>query len=402
MSIWAEMFDAGTTMIIDPLVNVPGMDQGYFRELDMEYTWPAERQALINEELIDTPFNGTYRPWPGQFPWRMWVDYTDKYAGVSGGLKSTFYHWDQYLSDFEPVPSDLAQIEKTADYEPNVERRYERMTRQPDSEEIAATFDEPEASTEYLRLPVYNEPGGKHGANCNLLDPLILEHHGHVGYEYKLVLDYNPLFAPVDMRHPEWYDIVRPDGSTLDQVGKQHVLSLLDNGAYRIYMRPANWRWVASVSARYIYISWFEAFYTQQIFTHAWFNRPPIYPVRHDLIHTSKVLDFEYQGSYYSTDAGVEYGFNSSRGAGWLRYQIIDAQWWTLSEAYIFVNNEPAKLVLWLWPPEEGDIVLGLGEIDRATGSQQTFWLRQNRDLTDVYPRTVLGLYIILDFVVAE
>ena len=88
--------------------------------------------------------------------------------------------------------------------------------------------------------------------------------------------------------------------------------------------------------------------------------------------------------------------------AGFLRHQIIDAQYWTLSEAYIFHHNDPATLVLWMWPPDKGDIVLGVSEIDRTTGADQIYWVQQNRDLTDVYPRTVIGNYIVLDFIAAD
>ena len=59
------MFDAGTTLVIDPLeTSVPGMDSAYFRELDMEYQFPTQRQDEINQYLVDTPFSGFLRPWP--------------------------------------------------------------------------------------------------------------------------------------------------------------------------------------------------------------------------------------------------------------------------------------------------------------------------------------------------
>ena len=402
MSIWAELYDAGTTLKIDPLANVPGMDQGYFRELDMEYQWPTERQTAINDDLINTPIRTEYRPWPLPFPGRCWIDYSKRYEGADGGLKTNLYHWDHIFESMELVPSDLAQIDDPTYYEPNVERRYERVTDGMTPDEIAAAYAWQGGATDYLRMKLYNEPGAKHGANCDLVEPAIMAHAAHVGYEYKLVLDYNPLFAPVDMRHPEWYDLLDENGDPLPEETKNRRLSILNNGAYRFYLRPANWRWVAKVWASYIYVSWFEMFYTRQVFTTAWFNRPPIYPWRHDLIHSTQIADFEYMQTYYSTDSGIDYGFNSSRGAAFLRYQIIDSQWWTQSEAFIFTGNDPATLVLWLYPPDAGDIVLGIGEVDPLTGSEQMFWVRQNRDLTDEYQRTVIGSYIILDFFVTN
>jgi hypothetical protein len=402
MSIWAEFYDAGTTMVIDPLVSVPGMDQGYYREIDMEYKWPGERAGEINDDLINTPLRGEYRPWPDPFPWRMWVDYTKRYEGADGGLKTDLYHWEYLTSSTIIAPSSLAQIEDPAVYEPNIERRYARMTNSPTTEEIAAANLWRSNPTEYLRRLLYNEAGSKHGVNCDLLQPLVMNHAAHYGYEFKLVLDYNPIFAPVDMRHPEWYDLLDENGQQLPDEIKEHRLSLLNNGAYRLYLRPANWRWVGKVYANYLYVSWFEMFPTREVFTTAWFNRPPIYPWRHDLIHSTQTAPIEYLHNYYSIDYGIEYGFNSSRGAQFLRDQIISAQWWRMSEAYIFTGNDPATLILWLYPPEQGDIVLGVGELDHITGAEKMFWVRQNRDLTDEYQRTVIGNYIILNFQVTN
>ena len=398
MTIWAELFDVGTMMVIDPLVKVPGMDQGYYREIDMEYKWPQERASQINAAFLNTPLHGRYRPWPDPFPWRMWVDYTHRYNGDDGGLKTNLYHWDHIFNSMTRVPSPLAQIDKSADYEPNVERRYERMTDALTPEEISDASSWTGDPTTYLRLPVYNEPHSKRGVSCDLRNPAVLTHPAHVGYEFKLDLDYNPLFAPVDMRHPEWYSLLDSDGNPLPYEAQNRRLALLNSGIYRLYLRPANWRWVVTVVAHYLYVSWFEMIPRDEYFTLSYFNRPPIYPIRHDLIHTTQVPSFEYNGVYYSYDYGIDYSFEHSRGAGELRRQILDAQWWTMSEAYVFTGNDPATIVLWMWPPEPGDIVLGIGEVDAITGEESIFWVRQDRDLTNEYPRTVIGQYIALFF----
>ena len=399
------MFDAGTTMIIDPLVNIPGMDSGYFRELDMEYTWPGERQVAINNLFVDTPTNGIYRPWPDAFPWRCWMDHTDRYEGEDGGPHFTLYQWDDLFQSFDPVPLETATIIEDADYDAIADPADTRVTDWMTSEEVVAAEGSADPTT-WLRQPLRNEVGGRDGHNCDLKNRVVINQAGHTGAHFTLAGDYNPIYAPFDLRHPEWYDVLGSDGQSIDYSGSQLVkdqlCSIINDSSARVYVRPANWRWVATVKAYYYYVSWFEFFLTSEIYTQAYFNRPPIYPVRHDLIHTTQTQSVEWENVFYSSDPGISYGFNSSRSAGWLRYQIIDAQWWSLSEAYIFAKNDPLTLALWLWPPEAGDIVLGIGNVDHITGDEQVIWFRQNRDLTDEYPRTVIGSYIVMDFVAAN
>ena len=131
-------------------------------------------------------------------------------------------------------------------------------------------------------------------------------------------------------------------------------------------------------------------------------NRPPIYPTRHDLIHTTQTTVIEYNNTEWSYDAGLSDSFTMSRSAAFLRHQVIDMQWFTQSEALIFTGHDPATLAMWLWPPEPGDIVLGIGRVDDVTGEEQVTWIKQTEDLTAQYPRTVTGAYIVPEFVVAE
>ena len=398
------MYDAGTTLVIDPLVDVPGMDSAYYRELDMEYQFPATLQDQINDQLVNTPRSGVLRPWPDGFPWRMWMDYVDRMDGAYGGPKFEFFHWDDFSGDFSPVPASISQVVDPALYDPGVYVDDQRTCDWMSVEETAAAEGSSDPTT-WLRLPLRNEPGGRDGHACDLLNRVVLTQHAHTGPHYKMTGDYNPIFAPFDMRHPEWYDILDSTGNPLD-LGvsgtiKEQLFSILNDTTNKIYVRPANWRWVTTVTAYYYYVSWFEFFLTKQVFTTAWFNRPPIYPRRHDLLHTSMDFPIYWEHNWWSLDRGIDYGFNSSRGAQFLRDQIIDAQWWTLSEAYIFARNDFAKLYLWMWPPEAGDVVLGVSNIDHITGMEDIYWFRQNRDLTDEFPRTVIGTYLIMDFVAA-
>lgn len=401
------MFDAGTTMVIDPFEETPGMDSGYYRGLDMEYQFPTELQDQINQRIIDTPLSGFYRPWPDGFPWRMWMDYSNRLRGDYGGPHFDLFHWDDFSGNFEPAPAPTATVITPTLYDPGTYRDDARITDWFTTAEIQAAEGAEAANdpTTWMRLPLRNEPGGRDGYRCNLLNKVVVNQFAQAGTHYKMVGDYNPLYAPFDLRHPEWYALVDSNGSPYDPgmtgVDPRQWLSLLNNNSYKLYVRPANWRWAVTVTAYYYYISWFELIYTKEIFTHAYFDRPPIYPRRHDFLTTTRTADLEWDNTYWSHDAGIDDGFERSRGSQFLRDQIVDAQWWTYSEAYVLAGNDPAKIYLWLWPPEPGDIVLGISTIDRITGQESVIWLKQTADLTDIYQRQVIGIYLDLGFTAA-
>jgi hypothetical protein len=393
----AELYDAGTALNIVPWMNTPGMQEAYFRAIDMEYQWPTERQTDINNDLMNYPLRTTLLPWPEPFPARMWVDWTPRYAGQDGGMQIETNRYSLDWKEYVLVDGELTEIPKDSAYSPILDINDERIA---DHKTVQEIQDEHEHPTEWLRLPLYNEQGGKDYGYCQLVEPIDLVQNYHIGDEYRLVVNYSPIFAPVDLTKPEWYDVIDENGNHLPN--KERWLSLRQDGLYRIYLRPANWRWVATVWANYIYVSFFEMFYTRQIFTTAWFDRPPIYPRRHDLIHTTQTADYEYLNQMWSYDAGISWGFEYSRGAAFLRHQIIDSQWWTQSEAFIFIGNDPATLAMWLWPPEAGDVVMGIGQVDNVSGAEQVVWIRQNQDLTNEYSRTVTGSYIVPEFTVTN
>jgi hypothetical protein len=391
----AELYDAGTELRIDSLLSTPGMDHAYFRELDMEYQWPTQLQGEINERLRETHTTATLRPWPVPFPGRCWIDWTKRYNGPDGGLTIKPARWDIMFDDYALVPAPLTQIPDAATYDPNADMEDARLIDAKTTIEIAAENSQP---TEWLRQPLHNEIGGKHGGTCDLKQPTVMQQLYHVGDMLRPVINYSPLFAPVDGRHPEWYNLLRADGTQIGDEKKLHYMSMMPEGDYRLYLRPANWRWVVTVWANYLYVSWFEMFPTREIFTTAYFNRPPVYPHRHDLIKTTQNPYFEWHNIYYSIDGGISAGFESSRGAAFLRSQMINAQWWTQSEAYIFTGNDPATIAIWLWPPEPMDIVLGIGRVDTSTGEEEILWLQQAVDLTAEYERQIIGSYIDLGF----
>lgn len=376
-------------------MDTPGMQNAYFRGLDMEYQFPNELQSLINQRLRETPLREDLLPWPQPFPGRCWIDWTQRYAGQDGGLQIETVRYETMFEQYSFVNGKLTQVPKEADYDPVLNIDDERVADSKTVTEIQADNTHP---TEWLRLPIYNEQGGKDYGYCGLENPMSLVQNHHIGDEFRTVVNYSPLFAPVDLRKPEWYNVINSDGNPIAEPLRH--MSMRQDGRYRLYLRPANWRWVVTVWANYLYVSFFEMFPTRQVFTTAYFDRPPIYPRRHDLIHTTQTAFWEYLNQLWSYDAGISWGFDQSRGAAFLRHQIIDSQWWTQSEAFIFTGNDPATIAMWLWPPEAGDIVMGIGQVDNATGQEQVVWLVQNRDLTDEYPRTVIGSYIVPEFTV--
>ena len=102
----------------------------------------------------------------------------------------------------------------------------------------------------------------------------------------------------------------------------------------------------------------------------------------------------------YCLDDGVTDGFDRSRGSATLRDWIIDAQWYTMSEVYAFVSNDPVTLALWYYPPEPGDVVLGIGSIDNLTGGEERVWLIQREDVSSRWQNTLIEQYLVPFYVV--
>ena len=385
--IRADLFDAGTTLIKVPHESPPGMDLAYYREIDMEHDWPAQRTGEIATDIMAVERRVDLLPWPEKFPGNMWVDQGRRHYGVDGGPQFEMYHYNLYSKEYSPLPSPLAQITYDQDAEPNAIRRDERTSDLLTADEVAAREID---GTKWLRLPTINESGG-----CQLRTPVIMTQRAQTGAAFALTGDYNALYMPFDLREPDLYTMVDSDGNQFSDQKKEHYIKLMEGGCYRLYLAPAKWRWVATVVAHYVYISWFEAFYTDEIFTRAWYNRPPIYPYRHNVLISSQNPSIEYNGVWHSTDIGIADGFDRARGSADLRRQIIEAQWWSLSEIYLFLSNDPCSMTLWQHPPDPGDVVLGIGRVDYPSQKEEVVWLIQKQPVFDRWPNTVVGLYLI-------
>jgi hypothetical protein len=348
------------------------MDKGSFREIDMEYDFKTQdtRTGEINQALIIGALRSELRPWPLPFPARMWVDNTPRYFGDVGGPQIKTHHQDMLSPGlYDEVPATLARIENESFPEVNFEDG--RISTEPDVEAIQDRNPHP---TEWLRLDLENETAGVSDLREQIV---MMQQTDKTGGKVAVVGDYNPIFAPFDLRHPEWYHVMNSDGEVIatDPTDVAKLTAVSPEGFYRLYLRPANWRWVVTVVAHYIYISWFEAFPTDEIFTIAYYQRPPIYPKRHDVLNAIPV--FEINHALHCYDPAIEASWEMSRAEKELAFWIIDAQWYTMSEVYIFVGNDPASCAITMYPPHAGDVVLGIGRVDYPGGAEEVLWLKQ-------------------------
>lgn len=374
----AELYDAGTRLLKGnygggSMLDVrakPGMQFGSFREIDFEYDVRdiGYRIGEINVDLMAEDTRTELLPWPQPFPARMWMDNTPRYDHAVGGPVLTLYHRDPYSGHFyDKVPGARTELVNLDRYE-EIFREDSRVSTLPDVEEIQARNPQP---TEWLRLDLENEEGA---GGTDLRKALVMMHStDKEGARVSLSCDYNPITAPFDLREPSWYHVLNEDGDVVahEEEKVANLLAFDPEGFYRLYMRPATWRNVMTVYATYVYVSWFEAFYTRQVFTQAYWHRPPVYPKRHDILHPSAGPEG------HSYDEAMNIQWEQTRSAAYMAHQIIDAQWWSMSEAFIFAGNDPGTMVTTMYPPAHGDIVLGVGRVDHPGGAEEVLWIEQ-------------------------
>jgi len=387
--IRAELFDLGTKFVWDPRNPIPGMDQGYYRELDMEYQFPGTRTSEINKAILEVQNPIQFRPWPRPFPGYLWIDWIRNYYGEIGGPQVKLYHKDYYTGDYSPTPEPVAQIYDMDNVKVNFDPKFERSSDLLDQEEIRDKVEDPIAEP-WIRSLLANETG-----QPSLKAPVTFMFNGLEGQGFAPKINYGSSFQVCDLSHPEWYSFMDGDRNFMDVNKGRELTTLRNGGHYRLYLAPAKWRMGVTCRAHYWYISYTESYGVPLDFFSAWFTRPAVYPFRHDVDHTKDQQAINWLGTDYSYDAGVDDAFDRSRGSLDLAHQIIDAQWWTLSEAFVFVLNDPALIALWQYPPDYGDIVLGVGRLDEYGQNEQITWVLQNRDIISEYPRQVIGLFIV-------
>lgn len=393
--IYAELFDCGTTFVKYPWNDVPGMDQGYYRELDMEHYWPSERTDEIRDAILAVPNRVDYEPWPQQLSGYLWIDWHKSYWGDVGGPQIKLWHYDFWADESHPVPAAVTMTQdrrqppwpQYGGVNESIEPLDRRSARTKTQDEINDNLEVP-TDDKWIRLPLINEI-----EQPQLTDPVIIKQGNHQGTAYLPSVNYGSCFQGVDLtKGVDWYNFIDDDGNEMSAEEGMERSYLRDNATYRLYLAPAKWRMTCFVLAHYWYASYTESYGVPLQFVKAFYTRPSVYPVRHDVNHTKDQTVITWLDTDYSFDDGVNSAFDRSRGSLDLRQEIIDQQWWTLSEAFIFIFNDPVLMALWQHPPDPGDIVLGIGRVDYG-GNESRHWVVQKKDINHIWPREVIGLF---------
>ena len=383
--IHCALHDGGTVPMLRPDA-VPGMDEMYWREGNFEEGVAEDRTRETNAVMQATD-PVTMRPWPEPMPRHAWVDWTPRYeADGDDGLRFSLHHVDQITESSALVSA--GEVLFTREPQPLLDASEGRLIRALDWREVQARAEDP---TEWLRLDTDNESGGTH-----LKQPLELIYDRLRGATYHLELPDQSLFTPFDLRYPERYRVVTDDGRELSDEEAAQALALRNGGRYRLHLRPRRWRYVATAWAYYALISGFEYVISTEVFTRAHFDRPPFYPYRHDLIESSKTTPLSgWFGAPLSYDEGIESQWGLSRSSQALRLEILDGGFRTLCLVKLFLFATNAEVTVWRYPPQTGEIVLGIDRVDQATGSSSRWWVVAKEDQATEYPATVLGHYLV-------
>lgn len=371
--------DAGTR----PLVKekpVPGMDELTYVEVDYEEDLRVVRMVEENQAMMAYDPYLQIAPWPVPIPRHAPLDFTMRYDG----LEFVLHHRDQFADDFCEVPGGKALIDSTDD---PLDRDHQNLGREMN---VAECRDWPDMK-QATRLPFPNETGG-----TRLKEPVAITYYGPKDSRFALELPENDYFTPFDLRHPERYALIDSDGKLLED--SWDFVWPRSDCTRVLYLRPRRLRWIVTVLAHFEHINWFESVPNDEVFVSVFYQRPPFYPLRHDLGTTTKPESYvllNFYGEPRSQDNGLDSSWDLSWHSRDLRDQILDAVWFSLCEAYVFLGNEDPDLALVAHPPRTGEIVVGFGIVDRASGHEDVVWLLQKQDVSSVYPQRTLGQFLL-------
>ena len=367
--IYARLFDGGTDLRKLP-ASVPGLDTAWWVGSGWEqsiFDW-GNRTAQLNA-LMASLDPLTVRTWPEQMPRKMWVDATNRYHWNSlDGLRFNLHHVDRITEQYPEMPAgdpewrdDLSELLQPEDG---------RIHRELAWREIRERAEDP---NEWYRLPTLNESGG-----TKLKEPLALRAQGPRG-ALALELPDQSLFAPFDLSHPERYRVFDNAGNEIDQ----SAMYLYPRSTSNLYLRPRWWKYYVTVYAIFWYISVFELFALRYVFTKAWYDRPPIYPIRHNIMESTPA----------STDPAVLWQFEHSNAAAELTREIFDAQHFGLCEVVVFGFIELVQMWIERAAPRRSEAVLGIGRVDQATGRESPVWVRARSNQDSLYPTTDIAFF---------
>jgi hypothetical protein len=372
--IHATLHDAGT--ILRKQRYHPGADTAWWtdnrlfedRIFDLGEKIPQQNAAM--RDLAGMDIN----PWPETFPAHVWVDWTNRYEWRGGdggdGLGLDLYQLDQIADKYPPLPGGTVRLDLDGSH--ITDPVHGRLVPSLTWREVRDRAPDP---TEWYRLDTLNETGG-----AGLQAPLGLVVDG-ARNPVVLAMPDQSLFTPFDLRDgSSRYRLVDQDGQQLpDAQLDAGALALNPRGHYRLWFRPRRWRYFAVVYAVYLYISFFEMFYVSTAVSYAWYDRPPTYPVRHNVLANPS-----------GGDGGINWQFEHSLAAAQIRRELFDNQWWTFSEAFVFHHIDHTELWAYRYWPLAGEYVVGIERVDDSTGRGTAVWAMTKANEQSRYPQELI------------
>jgi hypothetical protein len=384
--IYARLFDGGTELRTQPS-DVPGLWRGWWTDVrayeesvfDYRLRTNTEEQNAAMEKRTTLTTDRVLHAWPNLFPGHSWIDWTTRYRDTSlDGFRLELSYPERFIGgqEFPGIPAGELSFRPDQTPSPDTVREEGRLIRERswrETRELQAELGNPET---FVRLDTLNESGG-----CQLKEPIALRARGNRG-SVVLTLPDQSLFDPFDLRYPDRYLVIDENGSEL---GRDFAY-LNPRGFYNLHFRPRRWKFYVVVYCIFWHITFFEIYPVREVFTQAWYDRPPTYPYRHNL----------HNFNIFSIDNAVLWQFEHSQAAADLSRQIFEAQYWTLSVAHIFGGVELCQMWIERAAPRRGETVFVLERVDRAIGRSYPVFVKNKASdatLENLYPTTDIAFF---------
>lgn len=377
-------YDAGTRLTA-VAGGVPGMVEPRYLEVRMYETRLGDNAEWINEWLRQIHPGVEIAPWPEDMPRKAWVDVTNRYIDVDDGFRLVGHHYDQVNGDYAEIPGGQMPMLAAPDHE--MDRGDGRIIRSLDWRDVRER-----EGRGWIRLDTSNKLSG------GLTSPAMTQIEGlHAGSRVALELPDNHLFAPFDLRHCDRYYAEDEDGALLTPAATALAGLVADGGSYRLYHRPRRWEYGVLMQVDYLYASFVESFVMSIMFSFFWYDRPPFWPYRHDILHTGD--------NPLGVDAAIYAAVNSTEATAMMRGEIAKLEFHTPCEILTFLGVQPAMVTVWRIPERAADPFLAIERYDRATGDAVALkWWRYRTNQDAYYPKRSIGyweqvpIYITLDY----
>ena len=297
--------------------SLPGVSEGYWREVNCEEFPSEDRHVEIDAEMRQvTPW--AVEPWPELLPGKMWVDWCPEYAGETDGLLVNLHHHETEAGTHAVVPAGEAYLDEAPEEE--LRREEARVSSLMTWREVQSYASTP---TDWYRLDTRNEALG-----TRLLAPARIVFDGIRGSAFRLEVPDQSLWTPFDLRLGlDSYYAMGDSGQVIEEADAAAFINLTQRSTHALYLRPRRLRIVVTVIAHYMYATFFEIVMNDEVFTRVYFDRPPVYPIRHDLLRTKTETPLtNYWGDPRSYDYGLDYAFSLSRTAAELAHEILAQQ----------------------------------------------------------------------------